>query len=173
MMTACERLSDRMPDVARGTASWSRDDADHLSRCASCQDEWELVRAAATHGLALGMRVDAGRLAQVVERRLERVPAVRPATRAGWRTAWPVALAAGVALLLWIGPRPQQPDAAAPEVTVAVLHELDDLSDSELEAMLEAVEDPAALDYRSLDTPESLGDLSDAELQLLLNSMED
>jgi hypothetical protein len=54
-----------------------------------------------------------------------------------------------------------------------VLHELDDLSDSELEAMLEVVEDPTAIEYRSLDTPESLGDLSEAELQLLLNSMED
>ena len=172
-MMECERLSDRMPEVARGTASWSREDADHLARCASCQDEWELVRAAVTHGLALGMRVDAGRLAEGVERRLERLPEARPASRSGWWAAWPVALAAGILLLLWVGPRPRSPDQAAPEVTVAVLHELDDLSDSELEAMLDAVEDPAAPEYRSLDTPESLGDLSEAELQLLLNSMED
>lgn len=173
MMTTCERLADRMPEVARGTASWSRDDADHLARCASCQDEWDLVRAAATHGLARGMRVDAGRLAEVVERRLEGVAEARPASRTGGWAAWPVALAAGILLLVWAGPRLPPQGEAAPEMTVAVLHELDDLSDSELEAMLDVVEDPAAVDYRSLDTPESLGDLSEAELHLLLNSMED
>jgi hypothetical protein len=162
-----------MPEVARGTASWSRDDADHLARCTSCQDEWELARAAATHGLALGMRVDAGRLAEVVERRLERLPEARLASRTGWWAGWPMALAAGILLLVWAGPRPRSPGEAAPEVTVTVLHELDDLSDSELEAMLDVVEDPAAVNYRPLDTPESLGDLSEAELQLLLDSMED
>jgi hypothetical protein len=119
------------------------------------------------------MRVDAGRLAEVVERRLERPLEVRRSNRT-WRwAAWPAALAAGILLLMWLGPAVRSPGETPPEVAMTVLHELDDLSDSELEAMLEVVEDPTAIEYRSLDTPESLGDLSEAELQLLLNSMED
>ena len=42
-MTACERLSDRMPDVARGRARWTAEEAAHLAACADCLAEWDLV----------------------------------------------------------------------------------------------------------------------------------
>lgn len=173
-MTHCERLSDRMPEVARGTATWSRDDAAHLAVCEECQEEWQLIRAAATHGMTVALRVDAGRLAEQVERRLRREPAATLGGASRFRrAAWPAAIAAGLALMVWAGPRVDPEAELSAGATLAVLHELDDLSDTELEAMLGAVEDPTASDFRTLDTPESLSDLSDAELELLLRSMED
>ena len=39
----CEALSDRMPAVARGEASWDADEAAHFDICDDCQAEWALV----------------------------------------------------------------------------------------------------------------------------------
>jgi len=172
-MKHCERLSDLMPEVARGRAAWTREDAAHLTSCRSCQEEWDLIRAAATHGTAVGMRVDAARLSDRVARRLEEAPAA-PLARALpiRRVAWPLAIAAGLSLLIWSGPPRDASISPEPQALVAVLHELDDLTPAELEAMLELVPESPAASYRTLDTPESLGDLSAEELELLLSSME-
>jgi hypothetical protein len=174
MSTECERLSDRMPDVARGRAVWGRTDADHLDCCSGCEEEWNLVRLAATHGVAMGRRVDAGEVSSRVLQRLRESPAHAQPAAARWRRAlWPIAIAAAVSLVVWGGiPRGTGP-AETPQTELAVLHELDDLTSAELEAMLDLVPDPAAPGFRTLDTPESLGDLSAEELELLLSSMED
>ena len=39
----CEALSDRMPAVARGGASWDAEEAAHFDICLDCQAEWSLV----------------------------------------------------------------------------------------------------------------------------------
>ncbi|MCL4866519.1 MAG: hypothetical protein KJZ47_11540 [Gemmatimonadales bacterium] len=173
-MMDCERLSDRMPDVARGRAAWTRDDAAHLAECSSCQQEWELVRAAATHGIALSQQVDVTRLIEGVTARLEVAPPAASPRRVPWRRlAWPLAIAASLSLMIWGGmPRNVPTEANAPALA-AVLHELDDLTPAELEAMLELVPEAPAVAFRTLETPESLGDLSAEELELLLSSMED
>lgn len=172
-MTLCDRLSDLMPEVARGRAAWTREDTAHLTSCRSCQEEWDLVRAAATHGTAVGMRVDVARLMDRLTRRLEEEPAV-PVARSFplRRVGWPLALAASLSLLVWGGLPRDASVTAEPQLVAAVLHELDDLTPTELEAMLELVPDSPAPSYRTLETPESLGDLSAEELELLLSSME-
>ncbi len=172
-MTPCERLSDRMPDVARGRATWTRDDANHLSGCAACQEEWGLIRMAATHGMAIGMQVDVVGITEQVVERLQAVPISAAApSRTFRKLAWPLALAASLSLMVWGGlPRSATP-SGEPIGVVSVLHELDGLTSEELQAMLELVPEPAATSYRTLETPESLSDLSTDELQLLLSSME-
>nr|MBA3319806.1 hypothetical protein [Gemmatimonadales bacterium] len=45
-MNDCERLSDRMPEVALGRAEWTADEAAHLRGCGECRGEWELLLAA-------------------------------------------------------------------------------------------------------------------------------
>lgn len=173
-MTHCEQLSDRMPEVARGRAAWSRSEAEHLATCGECQAEWDLVRVAATHGMSLGMQVDVAGLTAAVERRIRAAEAAPVPAKAGplRRVALPLAIAAGLSLMIWGGPQ-RQPDGTPGTATVmAVLHELDDFSPAELEAMLELVPEVTTTEYRSLDTPESLGDLSAEELEMLLSSME-
>lgn len=173
-MTQCERLSDLMPEVARGRASWSRTDTAHLAACASCREEWNLVRRAATHGTAIGMQVDVDRITGQVLRRLQQEPAATTVRRTPLRRlAWPLALAASLSVMVWGGFPRDTGTAVTPATTVAVLHELDDLTPAELEAMLELVPEAAGSNYRTLETPESLGDLSAEELELLLSSMED
>ena len=45
-MTDCERLSDRMPEVAMARAAWSAEDAAHLASSTECRGELDLVLAA-------------------------------------------------------------------------------------------------------------------------------
>ena len=53
-MSYCERLSDRMPDVALLRAAWSAEEAAHLASCADCRAEWDLVLAALGSSLQFG-----------------------------------------------------------------------------------------------------------------------
>lgn len=174
-MTECERLSERMPEVARGRAAWSRDDASHLAGCPACQAEWDLVRLAATHGLAVAAAVDATRVVEQVAARLQSAPAADPPTRFARirRAIWPAAVAASLSVGVWLGPRLTTSGGALAGSVAAVLHELDDLTEDELQTLLASVPAPEAEGFRSLDTPDSLGDLTEAELELLLSGMED
>ncbi|MDZ4673247.1 MAG: hypothetical protein SGI84_02270 [Gemmatimonadota bacterium] len=172
-MTSCERLSDLMPEVARGRATWTRTDTAHLAACDTCQDEWDLVRGAASHGTAIGMQVNIDRITGRVLQRLQQEPAAPVRQFPVRRLAWPIAIAAGLSLMIWGGPPRNPAPNPMPTTTVAVLHELDDLTPAELEAMLELVPETPVANYRTLETPESLSDLSAEELELLLSSMED
>jgi hypothetical protein len=49
-MNECTRLSDRIPDVALGRASWTPDEAAHLRGCADCRAELALVQATVALG---------------------------------------------------------------------------------------------------------------------------
>lgn len=172
-MTDCERLSDRMPEVARGASAWSASEASHLSSCPDCQAELRLVRTAAGLGELVARRVDTSRLAsQVMARIRSGDQTVRPIQAWSRRLALPLAMAATLALVVWTsGPGGNAPAAAAETVT-ALLHELDDLDASELEGVLDAVGAPATDSYRPIDATESLGDLTDAELEAVLTTLE-
>ena len=169
-MIECDALVERMPDVMRGAAAWTPTELAHLEACAECASAWAAVRAAAKLGthrawvdpalVAAGVR---GRLAS--HRRDARV--IR-----GWSAA--AALAAAAALVLFVRSAPLSPVAAASPVPVEggpiFLPELDSLSTTELQSVLESVDRPVGA-LRTLDS-QGLSDLSDDELAGVLQSLE-
>jgi hypothetical protein len=52
-MIQCERLSDRIPDVALGRSVWTAEEQAHLESCADCRAEWDLVMTASRLGTTL------------------------------------------------------------------------------------------------------------------------
>ena len=54
----CERLSDRMPEVARGAGAWDESDRRHLAGCPDCQAEWRLVTLSLGLGQSVARAVD-------------------------------------------------------------------------------------------------------------------
>lgn len=172
-MTDCHIISDRMPAVAHGRDSWHPAEAAHLASCASCALEWELVRAAHAAGTSVALELDTGRIAGAVRRRLATAPVEAPPSP---RRVWWLAGMAAAALVLFLfsprGPRSSGDGAGAPQSVVSVLHELDGLNSSELEAVLESLPASAA----TISAPHleggSLDDLDAAELERVLHSLE-
>ena len=83
----CEALSDRMPAVARGDASWDNEEAAHLGICRDCQLEWRLVAP-----IALAARpaptMDIERIAAAVHAAVRPTPTVVSITsRRRWSRA--------------------------------------------------------------------------------------
>jgi len=82
-MSDCERLSDRMPEVALLRAAWSAEEAAHLASCADCRAEWDLVLAA--HRLeASAPSVDPATMAAAVQHRLASERMADRRGRWGW-----------------------------------------------------------------------------------------
>jgi hypothetical protein len=163
----CERLSDRMPAVAAGAATWSDAEAEHLRTCADCQAEWAVVSAGAA--VAHGASIDADALAARVLQRLRTEPAVRRPRRTGWLVG--LAAAAAIALVLWSGTspdvRPRGP--AAPRLTVDVPG-LNGLAADELADVLDVLGTPWT-ETSTTDAP-SLDDLDPQELERVERSWE-
>jgi hypothetical protein len=171
-MSECTRLSDRIPEVALGRASWTPDQAAHLRACADCRAELTLVQATIALGRkAPGLR-DPAAAADAVERRL-----AAGRSRRAWGGGM-AGLAAAAALLLAVWTRspeppraavsPEQPSSAA-QVLVP-LPELELLEPAELDSLLERMEAPVA-GSSTLDAP-SMGDLEDTELEQVLATWE-
>lgn len=163
-MTECTHLSDRMPAVARGTARWSAADEAHLGTCPDCAAEWSIVRDAARLGRGIEGSLDATRAALRVVAALQ-APVPRPSALRHARWAVPLALAAGLFLLLG---RPNAPDGVvdSPSPELTLLPEAEALSEAELELVIRLlpVSDPA-----SIGGAESL---TDEELTLMLEDLE-
>ena len=169
-MSECDALVDRMPEVVRGSAAWTPAESAHLRNCAECAAAWTAVRTAAGLGtretllepalVAAGVR---GRLA--AHRRDARI--IR-----GWSAVAGLAAAAAVVLFVRSAPPPsvgvQSPVAA--EAGPVFLPELDSLSATELQSVLESVDRPVGT-LRTLDS-QGLSDLSDDELAGVLQSLE-
>lgn len=173
-MTNCRQLSDRMPEVARGSARWTPAEERHFARCESCQLELALVRRVAQLGANVDLQVDS---TAVAERVLLRLRTAGPATsrRRVW-TMGGIAAAASVALLLWGNgmtsgaPRSApvareslavtQPAAAQPRLPVP---ELDGLNTDQLRMVMEALDQP----FRADEVLESSGwgDLESRDLE--------
>jgi hypothetical protein len=180
-MTHCERLSDRMPDVAHGRSAWSPEEENHLTTCADCRSEWELVRTA-SH---LGDSLPPFRSPETVSAALlGRLAAERARVRARQRN-WLVAglAAAAVTIIALRIPRPEGvvpsvsapapgrgpgPEVAAPQVVP--LPELDDLPSAELEAILGSLDEPGATSAASEGA--ALEDFDDHELEQVLGAWE-
>ena len=170
-MTPCERLSDRMPAVARG-AQWTAAEAAHLAACGDCSAEWALIRSAQ----ALGTDIAAGLSAhEVTARVLGRVRAERAAAqdrRRGFAMAG-LAAAAAVALTIWTW----SPEGAGRRVPLDVasadlsLPELDSLRAPELETLLHTMD--RASDDGPIDlVPVLPNDLDGGELEGVLEALE-
>ena len=164
-MTACERLSDRMPDVARGRARWSAEEAAHLAACADCLVEWDLVVTTIRLG-AKAPRADPEATAAAVLRRVSEARRSR-----GRRRYWGLGIAAAAVLagVIWTGARPERGAPPVAPVEVA-LPETEPVETAELDSLLETM-DPSQLGTSALDEP-SLDDLDTNELEQVLRTLE-
>jgi hypothetical protein len=144
-MSDCERLSDRMPEVAMQRAAWTADEAAHLASCADCRAEWDLVLAARRLE-ASAPSVDPSTITAAVQHRLASERRVSRRGRWGWAVG-AAAVAAAVALVIARAPEPRQ--ETAPAVAVAAdplvpLPELEGLDTAQLDTLLQALDGPLA-----------------------------
>jgi hypothetical protein len=168
-MSAEHLDSDRLTAVSRGESRWTGGESAHLDRCPECRLEWQLVRAARSLGDRQSEEIDASRAADAVMQRLTREPA-HPAGQWGRRAGWVLAAAAAAVLALAVLLRAPEPVSGPPAVAITVLHELDDLTPAELEAVLETIP-PTAEEAPHVEAA-PLGELSVPDLERMLRAME-
>jgi predicted anti-sigma-YlaC factor YlaD len=174
-MNDCERLSDRMPDVALGRAAWTAGEAAHLGACTECRAEWELVQGARRLDTR-APRVNAEAVAVAVQQRLARDRQARRHTR--WiRTAGSAAAAAAVAaaIVLAVTGRDDPAGETGPHVVaegqvLVPLPELDGLETAQLDTLLQALD--GSLAGSPSREPGVAGDDADAELDEILATWE-
>ncbi|MGH7561279.1 MAG: hypothetical protein ACRENB_09685 [Gemmatimonadales bacterium] len=169
-MTPCGTLSERMVDAAHGRYRWTPEESAHLAECAECGLEWRLVRGAIDLGRSDA--VDVERVAGAVLRRMNQSPPA-PVTVIRRRALWLAALPVAAALALVVGRNAvgPGPDRSVPGLAqpAAVLTELDDLSSTELQTVLDAL-DPTVNTVGA--ESGRLGDLNAQELERILRSLE-
>jgi hypothetical protein len=154
-----------MPDVARGSARWSAEEAAHLADCPDCRAEWDLVATT----IRLGTKAPAADPEATAAAVLRRVSEDRR-TR-GRRRFWGLGIAAAAALagVVWTGMRPDRPVPPVPPVAVG-LPEVEPLETGELDSLLVEM-DASQLGASALDEP-SLDDLDTNELEQVLRTLE-
>lgn len=172
-MTDCERLSDRMPEVAMARAAWSSEEAAHLASCTECRGEWDLVLAARRLE-ARAPTVDGDAIAAAVQRRLTAERTGRRRTRRLW-TAAGSAAAAAAAIAIAVGtgraPEPEAgPEVVAQGEALVPLPELEGLETAQLDTLLQALEGPLA--GSSTLESSTMSDDVDAELERILDTGE-
>lgn len=147
-------------------------EAAHLSACAACRSELALLSAARRLGEGRVPPIHVERVAQLVSRRLAE-PVVRPLGRRS--VLWIAGLASAASVVLVLArPRPPVTSSDGPVIASAppsVLHELDDLSASELEEVLQTL--PTSTEAMPHGEVVPLGDLSAGDLEQVLRSMEE
>jgi hypothetical protein len=171
-MSDCQRLSDRMPDVALQRAAWSAEEAAHLTSCAECLAEWKLVLAARRLE-ASAPNVDPATIAAAIQQRLASERTADRRSRWGWALGGAAAAAAALALVVAGGPESRQ--ATAPAVAVSAdpllpLPELEGLDTAQLDTLLHALDGPLA--GTSANDSTTADDDVDAELEQILATWE-
>lgn len=172
-MTICDTLRERMPDVALGRASWTEAERLHLAGCADCAREWRVVAA----GSVLGQQtvVDVSAISERLLARLRDEAAAPAVRRLPWRGAGIgiglLAAAASVAILIG-GPaiRFTAGTQKANVTSVALLPELERLTESQLESVLSELDLPD-VSVSPMRLPR-LGDLTETQLEQLLLGLE-
>ena len=168
---SCQELSDRMPSVAAGAATWSQEEAEHLRTCADCRAEWAVVSA----GRAVGAQasIDADALATRVLHRLRTEPVVGRFPRRYWLIGLAAAAVIAIVLLPARLPRgaaaPLSSGPAATPLAVEVPG-LDALAADELADILDILDD-SWTNTSTTDAP-SLDDLDPQELGRIERSWE-
>ncbi len=172
-MNDCERLSDRMPDVALHRAEWTPHEAAHLAGCAECLAEWELVLAAGALDASAPTVSDPSGLPAVLRRRLAEDRAGRTRVRRAWSFAGAAAAAAAILVAVMTD---RDPGAAAGPGTVAEaealvpLPELEELETAQLDTLLQSIDRPFA-GTSTLDAS-TLGEHEDGELERVFATLE-
>jgi hypothetical protein len=143
-MSGCSRLSDRMPSVALARSAWTAEESGHLAECASCQQEWNLIRVSAALGKGVGADLDGAATSRAVLQRL-----VRQKETVQLRRSWGFAAlsgAAAAAAIVWASAtktvRTPPPAPAAVASLRIQLPELDNLLPAELNAVLQTIDEP-------------------------------
>ena len=163
--TMHDQLRDRMPEVARGRAAWTADEAAHLADCDECRRELELIRGALQVGAGIEARFDAAAVARTVTARLRQEPVA-----AGMRYRPLVLLATAGALALLFA-RPGAAPVVAPAVAeTRFLPELDSLTVDELALVADAFDAP--LTETPLIDGQPAADLDTTQLQRVLRTLE-
>lgn len=171
----CEALSDRIPAVARGHATWDAEEASHLEHCTDCRAEWALVAPIARRA-ALAPAMDLDRMVATIVRETRRdaeVVSITSSRRRRWAQGLVgLAAAAAVTLAVYTPTPTPTPDAVSlvPTRVKTAIPELDALLEDELKVVLATIEDPST-ELTPGPLPR-LGDLTEAELQQLLQSVE-
>ncbi len=171
-MNDCERLSDRMPEIAVHGGEWTAGEAAHLATCKECRAEWELLLAARDLDARAPTISDPATLAAAVLRRraAERASAVRARKR--WSFAG-LAAAAAIVVAVLIG---RSPEAAERQRVVAEgealvpLPELEGLETGQLDTLLQSLDRPVA-GGSTLDAS-TLGEYEDGELEQVFATWE-
>lgn len=170
-MSDCERLSDRMPEVAMQQAAWTAEEAAHLASCTDCRAEWDLMLA--SRRLESGApSVDPSAVAAAVQRRLA---TDRTASRRGrWAWVTGAAAAAVAAIVLAISRGPETHQEATPAVAVDMeplvpLPELEGLETAQLDTLLQSLDGPLA---GSAGRDSAATDDADSELEQILATWE-
>jgi hypothetical protein len=163
----CDELADRMPAVARGAASWSPAEAEHLGTCADCRAEWAVVAAGAA--VAQGVSLDADAMAARVLQRLRTEPTARPHRPLRWLIGV-AAVAAALALFVLPARAPRRPAPLAPTALTIDVPGLDAVDAADLQLILDAVDTPWT-ETSTADAP-SLDDLNDQELARMARAWE-
>jgi hypothetical protein len=171
-MTECTLLSDRMPEVALGRSEWTSEENRHLAACESCLAEWRLVQAASRLGEGHLPEIDASRLSRAVWIRVR--AAHTQAGRRRVRSVAGLAAAAAIAGLIWAGSvthrKPAEPIASSAARLRMPLPELDSLQPSELNSVLQTIDESGA-ESSTADSPE-LGELDNEEFETVLDYWE-
>jgi hypothetical protein len=171
-MSDCERLSDKMPDVAHHRTEWTPEEAAHLAACAECLAEWQLVLAARALDEGAPTVSDPSALPAVLRRRLAEDRAARARARRAWSFAG--AAVAAAAILAVVTGRDSGPSETAPAVAEAEalvpLPELEGLEAAELDTLLRSLDRPVA-GTSTLDAS-TLGEYEDGELEQVFASWE-
>ena len=134
-----DQLRDRMPEVARGSAAWTADEAAHLAACAECREELAMVTSAVRIGAGVEATFDASAAARAVTLRLTQEPV---GARSRYR---PLILLATAAVLALVYARPMSvPAPIGPREEARLFPELDSLSSEELTILADGLEIPLA-----------------------------
>lgn len=166
----CQFLSDRMPMVSLGQATWSDEEHRHLEGCSDCAAEWRVVEQASRITAATPPGFDPAHVSARVLHRLSTEPVRASRAPRGWLAAAGVA-AAGLILALLLPDRGGTAGPIDPEAgwTMPVMG-LDSLNEEQLRLVLESIDEP-------LETPTqpmmpSMIDLDDQQLERLIRSLE-
>ena len=172
-MSGAHLDSDRLAESVHGDTAWTTAEAAHLARCAECRLELDILGAARRLASRQLAGLDPAQVAPEVLHRLRDDQALRKRRRGQWLVGLAAAAAVILAVSLGMPRGPSIPDDAglAAYSTVSVLHELDGLSEPQLEEVLQSIPQATeALDHVEM---APLSDLSASDLERVLRSMEE
>jgi hypothetical protein len=133
-----------MPVVALGRSTWTAEESSHLAECASCRQEWDVIRISSRLGRGIGAGLDGMATSRAVLQRLQRhKETVR--LRKSWGFA-ALSGAAAAAAIVWVSRTETVRISSPPPAAVASLRiqlpELDNLLPAELNAVLQTIDEP-------------------------------